>query len=84
MRFLAGLVGALSSLGLDVIAEGIETEEDEQAASWADVRHAQGYRFGRPVPAAMVTDLFARSAGAGLVAGSPGPLAPRSAGHATA
>lgn len=69
MRFLAGLVGALSSLGLDVIAEGIETEEDEQAASWADIRHSQGYRFGRPMPATSVTDLFVATASRGFAAG---------------
>jgi diguanylate cyclase (GGDEF)-like protein len=74
MRFMSGLVGALSSLGLDVIAEGLETDEDEQAASWAEIRHAQGYRFGRPVSASVVPDLFGRSAGHGFpVASLPAP-----------
>jgi diguanylate cyclase (GGDEF)-like protein len=68
MRFLAGLVGALSSLGLDIIAEGIEAEDDEQAATWAGIRHGQGYRFGRPLPASRVPDLFEATASRGLVA----------------
>ena len=58
LRFLAGLVGALSSLGLDIIAEGIETVEDEHVVGWAGVRHAQGYLFGRPVSAPTVISLF--------------------------
>jgi EAL domain-containing protein (putative c-di-GMP-specific phosphodiesterase class I) len=74
MRFMSGLVGALSSLGLDVIAEGLETDEDEQAASWADIRHAQGYRFGRPVSASLVPDLFGKAAIPGFPAASlPAP-----------
>ena len=90
LRFLAGLVGALSSLGLDIIAEGIETVEDEQVVGWAGVRHAQGYLFGRPVAALdrhqPVRDDHASRARRRLPVARRGPPQTRtsSAGRATA
>ena len=38
------------SLDLVVIAEGIETPEQEAALMGMGCRYAQGYRYGRPVP----------------------------------
>ena len=40
------------SLGLDVVAEGIETELQADLLRDLGVRHAQGYLLGRPIPAA--------------------------------
>jgi diguanylate cyclase (GGDEF)-like protein len=49
VRFLAGIVRLLEDLGVDVVAEGIETEAEERVASCAGVRLAQGFRFARPM-----------------------------------
>lgn len=49
------------SLGLRVVAEGVETEEQEIFLKAIGCRHVQGYRYGRP---ALIEDLqaqFARS-----------------------
>ncbi|UOY00685.1 putative bifunctional diguanylate cyclase/phosphodiesterase [Blastococcus sp. PRF04-17] len=40
------------TLGLDVIAEGVETEDQRRALADLDCGHAQGYLFARPEPAA--------------------------------
>jgi EAL domain-containing protein (putative c-di-GMP-specific phosphodiesterase class I) len=39
------------TLGLDIIAEGVETEEQRQVLRALDCAHAQGYLFSRPEPA---------------------------------
>lgn len=41
-------------LGRDVVAEGIETEQEMQAMQAAGVTHLQGYLFSRPLSAAHV------------------------------
>ena len=38
------------SLGLKIVAEGIETEAQERFVSAAGVHMLQGYRYGRPMP----------------------------------
>ena len=46
----AGLAGLAAGLGLESIAEGIETEEQArlvQAHGWI---HGQGYLFDKPLP----------------------------------
>ncbi len=47
------------SLGLRVVVEGVETEEQEVFLRAIGCRHVQGYRFGRP---ALLPDLQARFA----------------------
>ncbi|MBI5891907.1 MAG: EAL domain-containing protein [Nitrosomonadales bacterium] len=50
-RTIVGTIIAMAqSLNLDVIAEGVETEEQRQLLANAGCKHYQGYLFGRPVP----------------------------------
>jgi EAL domain-containing protein (putative c-di-GMP-specific phosphodiesterase class I) len=44
------------SFGMSVVAEGVETEEQELFLRAIGCRHVQGYRFGRP---ALLADLHA-------------------------
>ena len=45
------LVRLISSLGMDTIAEGVETKEQYLLAKQIGIDQIQGYYFGRPVPA---------------------------------
>ena len=49
------------SLGLKVVAEGIETEAQERFVSAAGVHMLQGYRYGRPMPAEGLSTLLSFS-----------------------
>jgi diguanylate cyclase (GGDEF)-like protein len=61
----AGIVRAIATLGaglgMDVVAEGIETEEQLRFAADAGCGFGQGYHFARPLPAAELTALLHRS-----------------------
>ena len=50
-----------AGLGMDVVAEGIETEEQLRFAAAAGCGFGQGYHFSRPLPAAQVTPLLTSS-----------------------
>jgi diguanylate cyclase (GGDEF)-like protein len=45
-------------LGIEIIAEGVETEGQEKFLLSAGCEHAQGYFFSRPVTAARATELL--------------------------
>jgi diguanylate cyclase (GGDEF)-like protein len=48
------LIGFTDGLGLDAVAEGVETPEQARRLYEAGYRQAQGYLFGRPVPPAAI------------------------------
>jgi diguanylate cyclase (GGDEF)-like protein/PAS domain S-box-containing protein len=48
------LVRLAADLGLDVIAEGVETAEQEAFLREQGCRFAQGYRYAKPAPASLV------------------------------
>ena len=51
---LAAAVAALGhSLGLKVIAEGVETDEQRQILETMECDEGQGYYWSRPMPAGM-------------------------------
>lgn len=45
------------TLGLDVVAEGIEERQQAEILAGLGVRHAQGYLFSRPVPVDVAMEL---------------------------
>jgi diguanylate cyclase (GGDEF)-like protein len=58
---VAAIVAMAEGLGLDVVAEGVETEQVAAALRALGCRHAQGYLWGRPMSAAdFVEHLMAR------------------------
>ena len=60
-----------SILGKDVVAEGIETEQEMQVMQRTGCTHLQGYLFSKPVPAAHIEAMIA--VGRLGVARSPAP-----------
>ncbi|MDT8437605.1 MAG: EAL domain-containing protein [Wenzhouxiangellaceae bacterium] len=47
---VAAVLSIAANLRLDAIAEGVETHEQVEFLKALDCPHAQGYRFGRPMP----------------------------------
>jgi diguanylate cyclase (GGDEF)-like protein len=52
VTLITSIVELARTLGLDVVAEGVETEEQRRALAELDCGSAQGYLFARPEPAA--------------------------------
>jgi EAL domain-containing protein (putative c-di-GMP-specific phosphodiesterase class I) len=51
LAIVNAIVGLGNNLGLDVVAEGVETQGQQEFLSAIGCRFAQGFLFGRPVPA---------------------------------
>ena len=56
---LASIVALAHELGLQVVAEGVETEEDAKRLRALGCEYAQGYLFGAPLPASVATNFIA-------------------------
>lgn len=52
------LIDLAGELGLQVIAEGVETQEDCNFLRRHGCQRGQGYFFGRPIPAAVFEEIF--------------------------
>ena len=51
---IAALIGIGHALSIDIVVEGVENEEEAEVLRMLGCRHAQGYHFARPMPAADV------------------------------
>lgn len=47
---LQSMIGMADALGMDVITEGVETEQQLHALVEMGCNHFQGYYFSRPIP----------------------------------
>jgi EAL domain-containing protein (putative c-di-GMP-specific phosphodiesterase class I) len=43
---------------MDVVAEGVETEEQQRFLAWRRCDQAQGYFFGRPMPLEQLINIY--------------------------
>jgi EAL domain-containing protein (putative c-di-GMP-specific phosphodiesterase class I) len=59
-KILDAIVSLASSLSLDVVAEGIETESQADHLRKLGCEYGQGYHLGRPVPAHAIDELLKR------------------------
>jgi EAL domain-containing protein (putative c-di-GMP-specific phosphodiesterase class I) len=50
VRLADGLIGLADGLGLDTVAEGIETHVEERVLAGQGWSHGQGWLYGRPAP----------------------------------
>jgi len=49
------------ALGIEVVAEGVETADQRNFLISADCKLAQGYYFGKPVPEATASELLRKN-----------------------
>jgi diguanylate cyclase (GGDEF)-like protein len=66
----ANIIRLSHELAIDVVAEGIETSEEDDALRSMGCTYGQGFHYGRPAPAAALDRLFTK-AGAGPVVLQP-------------
>jgi diguanylate cyclase (GGDEF)-like protein len=68
-----GVLHIARGLGINTIAEGIESREQAERLRQIGCTHGQGYLFARPLPAAQIPGLLVRNSGENLFA----PIAER-------
>ena len=73
---VASVTRLASSLGMGVVAEGVETEQQRDVLTAAGCGALQGYAFGKPMPPRDVKALLARGGGAVFEDEEPPPAAP--------
>ncbi len=73
-QVVSAVTGLAASLGMHVVAEGVETAEQLAVLGELGVDGLQGYLLGRPVPAVEVEERLLAARGAGTAADTlPGP-----------
>ena len=60
LELLDGVVALAAALGHDVVAEGVETAEDDRAVRAVGVRYGQGWLYARPMDAEHLTAWWAQ------------------------
>ncbi len=60
LAIVCAIIAMSNALGLKVVAEGVETELQRRFLRDCGAQFAQGFYFGRPLPAAEFEDLIAR------------------------
>ena len=50
-KIVAAVIGLGQSLGMTTVAEGVETQEQEEMLQWLGTELGQGWLYGKPVPA---------------------------------
>jgi class 3 adenylate cyclase len=60
---LKGMLGLAREIGLQVIAEGVETKEQRDVLAALKCQNAQGWLYGRPVDAAAAEAMLTEAAG---------------------
>ncbi|MEO8900282.1 MAG: EAL domain-containing protein [Polyangiaceae bacterium] len=63
IEIVRAIVSLAQNLGMGVIAEGVETAAQANALQALNCKHAQGFLFSRPVPAAQAEQLIDRGLG---------------------
>jgi diguanylate cyclase (GGDEF)-like protein len=64
-KIVQAIIGLGANLGLTVVAEGVETEQQSRMLLQHHCRYQQGYFFSRPVPYPVLLELIARKMTAG-------------------
>jgi diguanylate cyclase (GGDEF)-like protein len=63
LELVRGILGLCRSLGVAVVAEGVETQEQADILGELGCEYGQGYLFGRALSAGATTELLARQKG---------------------
>jgi len=61
MALISTIISLAHALKVDVVAEGVETEEQARVLLTLNCGQAQGYLFSRPVPAHTITELLQKA-----------------------
>ena len=66
MPLVAAMISLAHTLGLEVVAEGVETDEQGHFLRMRGCELMQGYAFSRPIPAADFEALATKSLGSAV------------------